>query len=202
MSALLPPHESELISRVAKGDEKAFGRLFHAYRDKLYAFAYRIAGSREIAEDIVQDVFLKIWMLREKLEDIDNFNAFLYRMSQNHAINQLRRMARETVALKHARLRQQEGAWGCAADLTTFSDIRNSLSEIVERLPPRQKEVYRLSREQNLKQEEIARRLHISVSTVKNHMTQALHTIQQGLSQYHPLIMAAAMVFLGGFHSF
>jgi RNA polymerase sigma-70 factor (ECF subfamily) len=200
LSALLPQHESELISRVAKGDEKAFGRLFHAYRDKLYAFAYRIAGSREIAEDIVQDVFLKIWMLREKVEDIDNFNAFLYRMSQNHAINQLRRMARETVALKHACPRQ-EGAWGVGTDPATFSDIRNSLSEIVERLPPRQKEVYRLSREQNLKQEEIARRLHISVSTVKNHMTQALHTIQQGLSQYYPLIMIA-MVFLGRFHSF
>jgi RNA polymerase sigma-70 factor (ECF subfamily) len=194
LSSGLLKNEAQLIAQVIKGDEKAFGSLFHAYRDKLYSFVLRIAGSREIAEDIVQDVFLKIWTLRDRLAGIDNFNAFLFRMSQNHAINHLRKMARETIALGQA------GSWAHAGisgsdDPLTFRDIRHSLREIVATLPPQQKAVYQLSREENLRQDEIARRLHISVSTVKNHMTQALKTIQQGLRQYYPLALIPFVLF-------
>lgn len=194
MSSGLLTNETQLIAQVIKGDEKAFGTLFHAYRDKLYSFVLRIAGSREIAEDIVQDVFLKIWTVRDRLEGIDNFNAFLFRMSLNHAINHLRKMARETIALGQA------GAWAHAGisgsdDPVTLHDIRLSLREIVAKLPPQQKAVYQLSREENLRQDEIARRLDISISTVKNHMTQALKTIQQGLRQYYPLVVVPFVLF-------
>lgn len=183
MPLILPENEKLLIQQVAAGHEEAFAQLFHAYRDKLSAFICRMTGSKEIAEDIVQDVFLKIWIQREKLTDIENFNAFLFRMSQNHAINHLRRMARETLVLMQTKPQVDTLSPG-ADEQVIFNNIRKSLNEIVANLPPQQKAVYQLSKEQHLKQEEIAQQLHISVSTVKNHMTQALRTIREKLGKY------------------
>jgi RNA polymerase sigma-70 factor (ECF subfamily) len=181
---ILPEDEKLLIQQVAAGNEDAFARLFNAYRDKLFAFIYRMTGSKEIAEDIVQDVFLKIWIQREKLIGIDNFNAFLFRMSQNHAINHIRRMAKETLVLTQTH-RQINRSSPAVDEQVDFNNIQKSLAEIVANLPPRQKAVYQLGREQHLKQEEIAHQLSISVSTVKNHMTQALHAVREGLRKYH-----------------
>ncbi|HEX5553931.1 MAG TPA: RNA polymerase sigma-70 factor [Chitinophagaceae bacterium] len=195
MPLILPEDEKLLIQQVTAGNEEAFARLFNAYRDKLFAFIYRMTSSRELAEDLVQDVFLKIWMQREKLSGIDNFNAFLFRMSQNHAINHMRRMAKETLVLMQTQ-RQNDRSSPAVDEQVVFNHIQRSLDEIVANLPPRQKAVYQLGREQHLKQEEIAEQLSISVSTVKNHMTQALHTVREGLRKYHTDILLIGGILL------
>ena len=96
-----------MLQDVARGDEHAFARLFHAYRDKLYGFIVKITGSRELAEDVVQDVFLKIWTHRSNLHEVENFNAYLFRMSHNQVMNGLKRMNLESsIRLRLARLVQ------------------------------------------------------------------------------------------------
>jgi RNA polymerase sigma-70 factor (ECF subfamily) len=183
LPSILLENEKLLLKQVVSGNEEAFAKLFHAYRDKLFSFMYRISGSKEIAEDIVQDVFLKIWLQRENLLNIENFNAFLFRMSQNHVINQLRRRSKETLIL----LEKQKSGYAIpstADEQMHYKNIRQLLEKIIEELPTQQKTVYLLSREQSLKQEEIATQMNISVSTVKNHMTQALKTIREKLRRY------------------
>lgn len=189
----LPENEKRLLMQVAEGGEEAFGMLFHQYRNRLYAFIFSIVRSREMAEDVVQDVFLKIWLRREDLAAVDNFKAYLFRISQNHAINHLRRMSKETLVLLEKQHRRGSGD-AAADELLTYKNIQQSLNEIVNSLPLQQKTVYRLSREQNLKQEEIAQQLHISVSTIKNHMTQALRTIRERLGEYYVTAVLAGIL--------
>ncbi|MGH2644743.1 MAG: RNA polymerase sigma factor [Chitinophagaceae bacterium] len=183
MSPFLPDQEKLLLQQISDDNEEAFAQLFHAYRDKLFSFIYHITASRELSLDIVQDVFLKIWELRGKLFSIENFNAYLFRMAQNQAINQLQRMAKETLILKNTQ-KQNDGGSETPEGKLRFKNISEAIAKIVNELPPQQKAVYTLSREQNMKQEEIARQLKISISTVQNHMTQALKSLREGLKSY------------------
>lgn len=177
-------NERDLLSRIAAGDEAAFGELFHGWRDKLYFFILRITDDPAMAEDVLQDVFVKLWLHRSALTAIHHFDAYLYTMSQNHAISNMRRMAHETLIL--GELRKSEAVSGLAVEETVIQrELVKKLQAILHKLPAQQRLVYTMTREQGLKQEEIARRLHISVSTVKNHMTRALQTIRQELGQHY-----------------
>ena len=100
-----PYNEKELLLQLANGSEKAFTAIFYHYRGKLYHYIFTITSSREMAEDTVHDVFLKIWNARQKLASIENMNAYLYRVCHNEAISGLRRMAKETLIL--AELQQE-----------------------------------------------------------------------------------------------
>jgi len=185
LSAYQTYADKELLRQVAAGDELAFQSLFNAWRDKLYFYIFRITNSQENAEDVVQEVFFKLWVRRSALTEVDNFNAYLYRMAHNHAISGIRRMAQETVILSE--LRRDSIATGLPADEALLrKQVEERLKEIADALPKQQKLVYTLSREQGLKQEDIAGQLDISVSTVQNHMTQALRTIRQELGRYYP----------------
>ena len=181
-------HERLLLAKSHDGDQEAFAQLFHAYRDKLYAFILKLSGSRETAEDVVQDVFMRIWMKRHQLNEIENFSAFVFRMARNDAVNQLMRASRQSLLLKQSRYADAD-PYVAPDESLTLSHIRQSLTEIVDHLPPQQKTVYQLSREKNLKHTEIAAYMHLSPSTVKNHLNQALKTIQRGLQKYMPLLV-------------
>src|SRR4051812_6855845 len=87
--------ETELLKRTAAGDHLAFTGLFDCYHHKLGAFIYNITRSKELAEEITLDVFLKIWMTREAISDIKNFEAYLFTVSRNAAISCLRKIATE-----------------------------------------------------------------------------------------------------------
>lgn len=170
--------EKDLILQISHGDQIAFARVFSIYGNKLYSFIVSLSGSTQIAEDAVQDVFLKIWQKREELGSIDNFNCYLFRMAHNHTLNMMKRMARETLILSE--IAQQSAAQKneTLSDIE-FKDIRQLYHEAIETLPPQQKLVYKMSREDGLKQQEIATKLNISIATVKSHMTQAFRSLKK-----------------------
>lgn len=168
----------------AGGDELAFTHLFHAYKFKLYGFISKLTGSPATAEDVVQDVFLKLWKDRTSLRDVESFGSYLFRMAQNHAINGFRKMAREVDMLKEMNTGDLP-AHSTPQTHIALKETREILHRAIQQLPPRQKAIYLLSREEGVKHEEIARRLRITTGTVKNHMIQALRTLREQLSQ-HP----------------
>lgn len=184
-----PDTSNTLFSRIAAGDEGAFAALFHQWRDKLYFYILRITHSEAKAEDALQDVFTQIWLNRSRLQDIQSADAYLYSMAKNRAISCIRQMARETLAT--AVLAQEDSQLVVLSDEQLIQkELQHTLHDIIHRLPPQQRLVYTLSREQGLKKEEIAARLNISASTVKNHMTHALRTIRQELEIYWQIIPA------------
>jgi RNA polymerase sigma-70 factor, Bacteroides expansion family 1 len=177
----------ELVSRVIVGDEAAFAQLFNLYRNKLYSFIYHLSGSASVAEDILQETFLKIWRDREQLAGIENFNAYLYRMAQNHAINVLRRQSREALLLHELRRLAPEGVQGDA--WLAAKEVQKALQQAIDQLPPQQRKVYQLGREQGFSYGQIAQSLNISVSTVRNHMVQALKAIREYIARHYPALL-------------
>lgn len=178
-------NEKELLLQVAEGDEIAFTRIFHMYKHKLYSFILQLSGSPAAAKDVLQEVFLKIWHQRTGLPKIENLNAYLFRMAQNQAINGLRRQAREALVTAEISRQQPDNA---RAEETVFGrEVQALLYKALDRLPLQQRKVFELSRNEGLTYEEIAARLDISVSTVRNHMVQSLKNIRAYILASYPV---------------
>jgi RNA polymerase sigma-70 factor (family 1) len=185
--------EGNLLRQVAEGNESAFSELFHACRDKLYSFTLRICGSPQQAEDIVQDIFLKVWVMRAELLEIKDFQQYLFRMSHNHAINLLKKEARESILLSKIRIPSSLSVTEQEVQRReTEAFVRNA----IDRLPRQQKQVFILSREQGLNQEEISEKLHITIPTVKSHMTQALRSLRSRCKSLYPIVKSMIILVL------
>lgn len=175
--------EKELLQLSREGDEKAFAEIFHRYKFKLYGYMYRLTQSQEMAEDIVQETFLRLWKNRQQLGDIENLGSYIFRMAQNQAINGFKRMAMETVIIRQLLTGEKEFAPSTPESVLALKEMEALFRKAVDNLPPQQKKVYHLSREQGLKHEEIAEILQISRGTVKNHMIQLLRTLRSHLEK-------------------
>lgn len=170
-------NEKELLLQIANGDEKAFTRLFHHYRNKIFTVALKLTESDVLAEEIVQDVFLKIWIKRNTLQEINNFDSFLFIIARNHTFTALKKLARKGMKIEDADL-------AFLTELETPEDpllekeYRKILAQSIDRLPPQQKQVYQLRNERGLTRDEIAAILNISPSTAKAHLRSALRSIR------------------------
>lgn len=188
MTTKLLYDEKELLSLASVGDEYAFSLLFHKYKHKLYGYLMRVTDSTDTTEDIIQEIFLKLWKDRAELENITTFDAYLFRMAKNYAINAFKAKARQT--LLYAEYFETLHLEDCSTDhKVQFDETQTLLTLIVENLPPQQKLIFKLSREQHLKHDEIAEMLQISPLTVKNHIIQALNTIKRSLKYQAVLYM-------------
>lgn len=154
----------------------------------------RTLDSPEAAEDVVQDVFFKIWLGRENLKEIQHFSAYLFRMAQNHAINGLRRDARKKVI--YSELNYHTAADEADAELIR-KDATAFIHQIVAQLPSQQQKVYLMGREQGLKHQEIAERLQIAPETVKKHMMAAMRTIRTELEKNYGSLAVIISIIMG-----
>lgn len=169
-----------LLLRVSEGDENAFATLFKAHYNELGSFIMRITESEQLTQEIVQDVFLKIWINRSSLATIDCFKAYLIVVARNHAFNCLKQIARE----KNRKKEWADSVLHLAMydeRETSLADTGKLIDEAVELLPPRQKNVYLLSRREGISQEAIAKKMNISHETVKKHMVLALRFLKNHL---------------------
>lgn len=197
-SKLLEPtntyNEKWLLQQVAEGNEDAFRQLFHHWKNRVYHFVFSITQSGDTSEDAVQDIFLKLWMMKERVTGIDNLESYLRVMARNQAYSGFRRRALET--LVKDRLRGQEAGEDYADSELLAGEVRQFISRIVDQLTPMQRKVFLLSREKGLRHEEIAQVLGISRNTVKQHMKDALRCLRQELViRYGPGSSVIAIVF-------
>lgn len=164
-------------------------------RHKLFSFLMRLTQSPEATEDVIQDIFMKLWRNRRSLSEIENFSSYLFRMAQNQCITQFRRMAKETLIL--TRLASDAAPTrSTTEELLAAKEVQEQLQQAVAKLTPQQKLVFTLSREKGLKYEEIAAELNISSSTVKNHMIDALRTIRQHFHSSSNALLIGGLYFL------
>jgi RNA polymerase sigma-70 factor (family 1) len=170
--------ENEVLQEVSRGNEKAFQDLFHEWEPRLSAFLFKISKSKEITEEIVSDVFLKIWMSRESLEHISNFKAYLFAACKNQALNALKKNLIELKHLKNIEWRSQHHDTVLPFN-ESIDDKFPLIDAAVNALPERQKQVYILSRFHHLTYEEIAKKLGIGKESVKTHMKHAIASITE-----------------------
>jgi RNA polymerase sigma-70 factor (family 1) len=170
-------NEQELLTRIAEGDEVAFSLLYHHYYPKIYALARHFTESPVFAEEIVQDVFLKVWLKQQSLHEIVDFDSYLFVMARNQIYMYLKKMANSKT--QPAELISFDPADAHTPERRLQSkEYALLLAQAVNRLPRQQSDVYRLSKEEGLTREQIAAHLNISPETVKVHLTRAMRSIR------------------------
>lgn len=176
-------NEKELLTQTAEGDENAFRQLFDHYWNHIYSVAFSLTKSAVISEEIVQDVFLKIWLNKEKLTSVTKFDAYLFTVARNHIYNELRKKTLEPLFVEH--LEQHFSQSSSLPDQEmSFKETNQLINKLVEKLPSQQRAVFRLSRYEGFSHNKIAEELGISALTVKSHMTKALGYIRHFLQMH------------------
>ena len=174
--------EKHLLNEIKLGSERAFRTLFDRYRQKVFSYAFKIIKSRELAEEVLYLVFLKIWQHKE-LDHIENIEAYMIVLTRNQTLKSLRKVQLERKTA-NAFLEHWKEADNGTEEFILLEEDRRFLSEAIEKLPPQQKMVYQLCKEEGLKYEQVAEQMSISKLTVKTHMQHALRFIRQYLSKY------------------
>lgn len=171
--------EKELFLRISEGDEKAFGELYRIYVGRLVPFVSRMVRSDAIADEIIQEVFLSLWISRDKLPGVQEPKAWIFRIASNICYSHLRKAITERKALSHI-----GGAGeGEVHHHTEAGELTRLIRQAIGQLPKQRKKIYRLSREAGMTIPEIAQKLGISHSTVKNTLVTSLQSIREFLRE-------------------
>jgi RNA polymerase sigma-70 factor (family 1) len=186
---LLHHNEKLLLRQVARHDEKAFKALFEAYQSRLYHYIIGIVKSKETAEEMVIDVFLKIWQQREMLAGVERFDAFLFRIAFNQSVDFLRRAARDP-KIKDVLWQDIELAGGLSSDEPVLvKEYEVKLKEAIGLLSPQRQLIFRMSREKNFSHSAIAQKLQLSKYTVSNHISESLRFIRAYLANFLTILL-------------
>lgn len=156
------------------GDEAGFKVFFELYDQKIFNYINKIVKSKEVSEELVIDVFMKVWNAKEMLMEVQNLDAFLYRIAVNKALDFLRTAAREKQKRTLLVAEMKDQVSEAADQAYIIRECEEELKSSIRKLPPQQKLVYSLSREDGFSHDQIAEQLQISKNTVKNHMSSAI----------------------------
>ncbi len=146
----------------------------------------RLLHTDVLAEEAVQEIFLKIWLMEGRLKGIDHLDAYLKALSRNHCLNVIRRQALET-RMAATMAVDYEDAHNETEETVLLRDARALLDEAIAALPEQQQQVYRLCQQEGLKYEEAAARLGISVNTVKTHLKRAMASLRTKMERHGKL---------------
>jgi RNA polymerase sigma-70 factor (family 1) len=183
MKEHIPFNEAKVLKLLVEGSEYAFTQVFDRYQPRVFAAALDLLKSRELAKDVVQDVFLKVWTSRAAFENVRNLEAFIFTMAKNLTLNTLRKRSNEVAAAYQYSIRR-ETAGNSVEHPLADQQYAELLRQTLRKLPPQQRRVYELSRLEGLTHEDIARQLNISGRTVNNHMNTALRFIRESLEPH------------------
>lgn len=183
MQTVLKDRESFQINL----EEAVFRKIFDLYKEKIYSFSLYITHAETVAEDITQEVFLKLWLHRKSLDEITNKEAWLVTIARNLCYNQLKKMALEQ-KFKSQKI-NKEAEQDCS-EFIFYKERVAEVTQIINRLPAQQQIIFNLKQHNGLKNEEIAHQLNISKNTVKSHFYKALNTLRQKLQSPPTLLLA------------
>lgn len=180
MSSEYLNNENGLLQRLAADDEEAFKIIYDHYRPLVYSWVLRVAKSDMMAQEAVQDLFLKLWSQRQRLTAISNFPGYLQQMCRHYAYDALQQRAREKLVLNALSNDQDPSS---ADQILLSGEVRKKIKELVEKLPGSQRKVFLLARQEDLSQSEIAARLGMSLHAVQKAMVRALHSLRKDFLQ-------------------
>ncbi|MFV0591539.1 MAG: RNA polymerase sigma-70 factor [Draconibacterium sp.] len=177
--------EKILVDKIRSGNELAFEKLFRQNYRPMCLFATGILRDDEMAEEVVQDFFVKLWDRREGFTIETSVKNYLFRAVKNLCINVIKH---EQIKLKHAQQAIAEAEENDYKDHFLEIDLELAIEKSINELPEKRREIFRLSREEGLKYREIADRLNISVKTVETQISLAIKTLRKKLKQYNTFL--------------
>lgn len=173
--------DRQLVSRLKIGDKKAFEEIFRKYREKIYYFAIRYYNSPEDAENVVQDVFIKLWDERDKVKEELSLNNYIYTIAKNHLFNIQRKKINEkayrTYIIDHlVQVPNLENE-------LIYADLKEGIDKFIEALPAQRKKVFIMGNIEGLSNKEVALKMNLSIRTIEVHKSLALKTIRKALKK-------------------
>lgn len=178
-------HEKILLEGLTEGNVKIYDYLFHYYYSGLVAFAMKYVLEKEIAEDIVQEFFYKLWMDKEKLSIHHTLKSYFFAAVKNRCLDFIRhKVVKDRVGEQIKRDRANDQVTD--PNFLVESELREKIHEALEKLPEKCRQVFIMNRFEGLKQVEIAGKENISVRTVEGHIGKALKLLRVELKSYLP----------------
>ena len=190
MSAIKKPQYKEsadadkellLMKRISVGDERAFQQLFDIYYPQVRGFVLSFVKNFDDTEDIVQSVFIKLWQKRDRLADVINPNAYLFRMGRNAIMNFLANKKYVVQPLSVGFNKDDSSLDATPQDLLEMQDTKLLIDMVVCNMPTQRRQVYEMSRNEGLSNEEIAKRMNLTKKTIENHLNLALKELRKVL---------------------
>jgi RNA polymerase sigma-70 factor (ECF subfamily) len=179
--------EKALFLRIAEGDEVAFEQLFHLYVPVLHRIIYQVVQSESAVKDIAQEVFLQLWLGRDKLPAVEEPRHWIHRIAYNLSFRYLRRQLLHKKAAAEIATGQQQSIHQ-TEEVMQLTEVSRFIRQAVDQLPQQGQRIFRMSRTEGMKPAEIAAALEISVQGVRNSLTRSAKTIRENLEQQGILI--------------
>lgn len=181
--------DKQLFKEISEGNERAFQLIFKRYYQRMFSFAGTVVKSPHVAEEIVQEVFIRLWEQREVLAEVKNPENYFFIVIRNHAFNYLRAAANE----QNRREQLWEALEQRAVDASSSLEAQEAeqfFEKILAQLSPQQRKIFRMSREEGFSHQQIADELHLSKHTVKKHVADSLKILKAYLKYFGQLILS------------
>jgi RNA polymerase sigma-70 factor (family 1) len=185
------------LSRIKEGDEYFFNLIFEKYRNQLFSYLFKVTKSREVSEEYVLDIFLKLWHGREAITEIRHFEGFLFKVAHNKAVDFFRAASRNKEL--------QQSIWDSIHHMSAseeadasilFKSTHELIREAIEQLSPQRKKVFELRHHDDLSYAQISAVMHLSPNTVRNHLAASIQFIRDYLDKHSvQMIMLSSAYF-------
>jgi len=187
--------DEQLLLMLADSDQQAFTALYNRYHTGIYNYQLAFVKIPSIAEDLTQEVFLKIWEARNRLKIHTSFAAYIYRISRNTAIDFMKKIAADRELRNEIILHKESFFPDSSSSQLLAKEYNHLYKQAIGSLSQQRRTVFLLCREEGKTYKEVARLLGISRHTVKEHMTKSLHNLRNFLSEKTESALLLAILF-------
>jgi RNA polymerase sigma-70 factor (ECF subfamily) len=180
--------DTQILTAIGQGDERIFEQVFRKYYAGLCTYGRSILHDADEAEEIVQNVFVSIWEKREEIEITQSLKSYLYRAVHNHCLNRIKHQKVRDEHQQYA-LYYQEVSYESVSQTVYKNELEQQLAKAIEKLPEQCRIIFKLSRFDELRYQEIADQLGLSVKTIENQIGKALKILRTELADYLPILV-------------
>lgn len=196
----MPVHDlydiKECFQRLANEDASAFSTIFELYKKRVFGVSFKMLKTEIEAEEIVQDVFLSIWMAKGRLADIHDPEAYLFTITYNTIYTHLKKIS-SNQKLLNTLISHLTQIQNTTEETIAANETQKLIHDAIQLLPPQQRMVYQLSKQEGLSYDDIAERMHIARNTVRNHLAEAMKTVRAFLKKTTVLFMSLVVLLIG-----
>lgn len=196
MSQKKQTNDTDLARRIKYGEKDAYQELFERYAPKIFNFSLAYLKNKADAEELVQDVFLKIWEKREILDAAQNVKAYLFKIAINTIYDFIRRKNIENAFNDFAKVNSNStsnNTW----DTIVYEEMQSTLDELISKMPEQRRRVFYLSRNKGLSNDEIAQKMELSKRTVENQLYRATGFLKEQLKNHSAFVLLLFYIFYG-----
>jgi RNA polymerase sigma-70 factor (ECF subfamily) len=186
---------NKVIARLIRDDKKALDEIYIIFYPRLYAFSKSFLKVEDDINDILQDVFVKIWLNRKNINNVETFNAYIFTTTKNAIVSYFR----EKIKFYDFENRVKKSVineFDSFSDEVEYEEMKERADRIIDQLPEKRKEIFKLCREEGLSYKEIAGKLGISVKTVEDHMLHANRFLRKQFKKIDLLLLLYCALFL------